>query len=81
MSDAPSRLARHRWVKLRLHVYICRRCGAGKVNAQDAGGRWRATFHLPSGRSVTVGHVPRCVVGPLTEKYLGKYRATLAVPF
>lgn len=73
--------ARHRWVKVRLHVYVCRQCGAGKVNAQDAGGKWFATFHLPTGRSGRAAHVPACQVGPLTEKYLAKYKDLLAVPF
>lgn len=73
--------SRHRWVKVRIHVYVCRRCGAGKVNAQDAGG-WFATFHMPTGRSARSAHVPACQVGPLTEKYLAKYAALLApAPF
>jgi hypothetical protein len=73
---------RHRWCKLRVHVYICRKCGAGKVNAQDPKtGEWFATFHLPDGRSVRATHVPACEVGPLTDKFLGKYVDALAVPF
>lgn len=72
---------RHRWVKLRLHVYICRKCGCGKVNAQDARGGWFATFHLPDGRSIAPSHVPPCEVGPRTPAYLAKYSEVLEVPF
>ncbi len=73
--------ARHHWVKLRLHVYICRQCGAGKVNGRDAAGAWFTTFHPPDGRSIVARRVPPCEAGPLTTKYLAKYAADLAVPF
>jgi hypothetical protein len=77
----PEKVRRHRWCKVRLHVYICRTCGTGKVNAQDAGGAWFATYHRPDGTSVRSAHVPRCEVGPMTAKYLAKHAAVLAVPF
>lgn len=70
---------RHRWQKLRIHVYICWKCGTGKVNAQQ-GGQWIATFHRPDGSMVVGGHVPACEVGPLTEKYLAKYSDVLHDP-
>ncbi|MGE0464472.1 MAG: hypothetical protein AB7Q16_24150 [Vicinamibacterales bacterium] len=65
-----SRDRRHRWHKLRDHVYICQTCGTGKVNAQDAGGQWFTTWHTPDGRSVVSRHAPRCERGPRTAKYL-----------
>lgn len=65
---------RHSWLKLRIHVYICRRCGCGKVNAQREGGAWFATFHLPTGASVESRTVPACEVGPMTAAALGKHR-------
>lgn len=69
---------RHSWVKLRLHVYICRKCGLGKVNGQRANGDWFVTWHEPSGWSHTVKATPACAVGPLTPAYLKKYEAAIA---
>jgi hypothetical protein len=74
-------LVRHRWVKLREHVYICRKCGTGKVNAQDGDGRWFATFNRPDGRSIVAARVPACEVGPRTAAHLAKHAEALAVPF
>lgn len=65
---------RHSWVKLRLHTYICRRCGCGKVNAQKAGA-WQTTFHLPTGASVVSASVPACKPGQYTPAFLLKYKA------
>lgn len=69
---------RHSWVKLRVHVYICRKCGAGKVNAQRASGQWFVTWHLRTGESHDVPATPPCQVGPYTEKFLKKYEAAIA---
>jgi hypothetical protein len=77
-TSAPAR--RHRWVKLRLHVYVCRHCGTGKENSQ-AGGGWIQTYHQPTGRSVVLSKVPACEAGPHTARYLAKHAAMLAVPF
>lgn len=70
---------RHRWLKLRLHVYICRKCGTGRVNAQVAGG-WRTTYHRPDGTSEVLSHVPPCERGPKTDAALAKYATELAAP-
>lgn len=67
---------RHAWVKLRLHVYICATCGTGKVN-ENRHGQWVTTFHLPTGRSLDSRHVPACVVGPKTERYLAAHADTI----
>jgi hypothetical protein len=69
---------RHSWIKIELHRYICRKCGCGKVNAQDDDGVWFATFHLPTGRSVVSAHVPPCEVSGRTEAYLEKYADVIA---
>lgn len=71
-------LARHSWVKLRIHVYICRKCGLGKVNAQRTSGEWFVTWHEPSGMSHTVKATPPCQRGSLTSQYLKKYEAAIA---
>ena len=70
-------MARHSWAKLRIHVYICRKCGMGKVNSMGDGG-WVATYHGPDGKSEPAQYVPSCERGPLTEKYLAKYAAEIA---
>jgi hypothetical protein len=75
---------RHRWVKLRLHVYICRQCGCGKVNAntrEDETGDWFTTYYTPDGRAVRAQHTPPCIIGPKTPQYLAKYADALAIPF
>jgi hypothetical protein len=79
--ESTQRPARHRWVKLREHTYICRKCGTGRENAQDEYGNWFATFHRPDGRSVRLSHVPPCEPGPRTADYLAKHAEALAVPF
>lgn len=70
-------MTRHRWVKLRIHVYICRKCGCGKVNAQR-GGRWVQTYHLPTGESRQLAKAPPCEVGPQTSRYLAHYAEDIA---
>ena len=71
-------MTRHRWVKLRLHHYICRVCGAGKVNAEIRRNVWQTTFHLPDGTSVVTSRTPACELGSKTEVYLAKYAAIIA---
>lgn len=70
-------VTRHRWTKLRLHVYICRSCGTGKVNKEHSG-VWTTMYHLPDGSSVVSEHVPRCVIGPRTERALAKYASAIS---
>ena len=70
---------RHRWVKLRTHVYICRACGTGKVNEQDRNGLWHATWHTPDGRSTVSPFTPPCEPGPKTARWLEHYRSALIV--
>ena len=68
---------RHRWVKIRLHVYMCRQCGTGRENKQNAAGDWYVQFHLPSGASVVDPHVPACEVGIQTPARLAKYASAI----
>lgn len=68
---------RHKWVKVRIHVYVCRDCGTGRVNAQDARG-WFTTFHRPDGRAIVDTHVPACEPGPRTPRVLAKYASAIA---
>lgn len=65
---------RHKWVKLRIHVYVCKTCGMGRVNHEDSG-EWRTTYHYPDaiGTSRVETHVPPCIIGPRTERHLAKY--------
>lgn len=69
---------RHRWVKVRIHVYICRDCGMGRVNSEREPGWWVTTFHRPDGTSRRATHVPACEPGPLTADYLEKYGDIIA---
>lgn len=74
----PAGTKRHKWVKVRLHVYICQKCGCGSVNAQDSRGGWFTTYHKPDGTSAIERHVPPCEVGPLSTTYLTKYASAIA---
>ncbi len=69
---------RHRWVKVRPHVYICQQCGCGKVNAQTPGGEWVTTFHRPDGTSAVSRHVPPCETGARTRAYLDHHTSAIA---
>lgn len=68
---------RHKWVRLREHIYICRTCGAGKAHAQ-VNGQWETTFHTPDGWSSPRRYTPACEVGEHTPAYLAKYAADIA---
>lgn len=69
---------RHSWVKLRIHVYICRKCGAGRVNEQRPDGTWRTWWHRPTGESLVAQRTPPCERGQMTETFLKKYEAAIA---
>lgn len=72
------KVERHKWFKLRVHVYICGKCGTGKVNEERQPGYWVATYHRPDGTSSVLSHVPPCEEGPLTVKFIGKYAEQIA---
>lgn len=69
---------RHRWVRLREHVYVCKRCGTGKVNAEKEPGWWVTTYHCPNGFSAESRVVPPCEPGPKTVAALAKYADVIA---
>lgn len=69
---------RHRWVKLRLHTYVCRLCGTGRVNSHDETG-WCATWHRPDGADVVGGPTPPCTPGPRTAAVLTEYALEIAI--
>ena len=68
---------RHRWAKVKLHVYICRDCGTGEVHVQRGPYDWYTVFHLPSGVSITSNRVPPCERGPRTDRYLAAHQSAL----
>lgn len=70
--------ARHRWVRVKVHVYICETCGCGKVNAEPQPSNWETRYFAPNGKSQT-RWTPPCEVGPLTAAYLKKYESAIAV--
>ena len=71
MASENVKRSRHKWLKLRRHVYICRKCGTGRVNSLEDG-HWLTTFHLPNGESRMAMHTPSCEVGQHTERYLAE---------
>ena len=77
-ATAPAPTKRHRWVKLELHLYICRDCGCGRENAETQPGWWATTYTMPDGTSKVLTHVPPCAVGPLTATYLEPYAEQIA---
>lgn len=70
--------ARHKWVNVRPHTYICLRCGCCKVNATDQSGMWFVTWHRPDGTTEERTPSPRCQRGDHTEAYIAKYREQIA---
>ena len=69
---------RHAWIKLRTHVYLCVRCGTGRVNAEGRAGTWTTTFYLPNGATLIDLHVPPCEPGPRTAAVFSKYAEPIA---
>jgi hypothetical protein len=67
----------HRWCKLQVHRYVCRKCGTCKQNKQ-ADGQWQTTYYLPDGTEVVSSRVPACEAGRLTTKRLSHYADRIA---
>jgi hypothetical protein len=70
--------ARHRWIKVKLHVYICRQCGAGSVNSFEGKRGWITTVHYPDGTSEVSNKLRPCARGPKSDVYLAKYESAIA---
>lgn len=68
---------RHRWVKLKLHHYVCRQCGMGKVNNEQSPGHWVAKWHTPDGDVIEMRLTPPCAPGPKTAERLAHVNAVL----
>lgn len=80
MSQSESTTAaapRHSWLKLRLHVYMCIRCGAGYENIQDRTGGWYRRWFLPDRSTVNTLRTLPCEPGPTTAKRILHYSAQL----
>jgi hypothetical protein len=71
--------ARHRWAKVKVHCYVCSKCGTCYVNKQDRTGGWFRTWHLPDGSRVHSLRTPACEAGPATAKRLQHYASAIAV--
>lgn len=61
---------RHSWLKVKLHIYICRKCGSKKVNVEKSPNNWVAEWHTPDGDVIELRHAPPCAAGPLTAERL-----------
>lgn len=70
---------RHRWVKVKVHCYVCRQCGLCKENGQRGNGDWFVTWHLPTGESHDVPATPPCAASHLTAKRLKHYAPAIAI--
>lgn len=53
----------HSWVKVKVHNYVCRKCGARKVNVEKNPGHWVAEWHTPDGKVRELPLAPPCVEG------------------
>lgn len=69
---------RHRWVKLRIHVYICRDCGTAYENKQGPGVGWYRVYYKSNGTNSIEQHVPACEPGVRGARALQKYESALA---
>jgi hypothetical protein len=68
---------RHKWIKLKVHVYLCRVCGLVKEHREDEG--WRTKYHLPDGTAHYFDSTPPCVNGEKTDERLKKYEIEIRV--
>jgi hypothetical protein len=78
VASAPKR-KRHKWAKVRSHVYVCAKCGTGKVNAFDERSFvWTSTWHKADGGTQVDGPTPPCEAGVRTSAALVKYAVEIA---
>lgn len=69
---------RHAWCRVKVHVYVCTKCGCGRVNEDMGRGHWRTRFYKPDGTAEDYV-TPLCVIGPKTAAALRKYESAIAV--
>lgn len=71
-------MKRHRWLKLRTHVYLCTSCGCGRENFHDADAGWMVRWHRSDGETAYGSPTPPCEPGPRGALALDKYAARVA---
>lgn len=62
---------RHKWLKLKLHNYVCLQCGALKENYYRDG-LWIARYEMPDGSYREPSRTPPCQQGPRTNDLLAQ---------
>lgn len=67
---------RHKWIKLRIHVYLCRTCGTKKETDPES---FFTRYTTPDGHTRREKFTPPCVFGPKTEEYLAAHADEIAV--
>lgn len=72
------RREQHSWTKVKLHVYICCKCGCGSVNHYAGARGWITTVYYPDGTSEVSNKLRPCARGPKTDAYLAKYASAIA---
>lgn len=81
--EPSTRRERNRWVKIKIHWYVCAKCGMVCENF-ERDGVWRSRYFFPTDPPTTrvEHHVPECVPGPKTPERLAKFNdlITAAIP-
>ena len=79
MTSVVSRVGikRHRWVKLRRHVYMCRHCGTAYENKPAARGQWYRVWYAADGVDRLGGLTPPCAPGVRGARALLKHADAL----
>lgn len=74
------RLRHHSWFKVKLHNYICDKCGVRKINVVQ-GDSWTTEWHLLDGSTRRQPLAPACVEGSETTArlaWLASFKAQIA---
>ena len=70
--------ARHSWIRVAEHCYVCRRCALCRRN-ERRDGQWLTVWFPPNGGRVQRSQVPvPCEAGALTDKRLAHYASAIA---
>jgi Zn finger protein HypA/HybF involved in hydrogenase expression len=67
--------ARHSWVRIREHNYMCKKCGMGKINIQVGDKEWEQNYLFPDGTEGRRSRVPPCAPGVFTESRVARLEA------
>lgn len=69
---------RHKWIKLRIHHYVCYVCGMHKENVEEGSAWWRTHYTFPTtGHTRVEDKVPPCVIGKHTAKMLLEHQRAI----